>query len=89
MAIPKAILNTKTVDGFKGTPTHPIMPAVITNGIKLGIKEQSKILKDLNKYNIQTEISKKAQNILCFNPSMMNRLPSRKVMLLPVNLTLY
>ena len=49
MAIPKATLNTSTVEGLSGTPTQPIMPAVITKGIKLGIKEQSKILADLNK----------------------------------------
>ena len=37
--IPKAILNTKMVEGFIGTPKYPINPAVITNGSKLGINE--------------------------------------------------
>ena len=37
--IPKAILNTSIVDGFIGMPKKPIIPAVISNGNKLGISE--------------------------------------------------
>ena len=36
MAMPSAILKTNTVDGFNGTPAHPMTPAVITRGIKFG-----------------------------------------------------
>ena len=49
IAIPRAILKIKTVEGFNAIPTQPIRPAVITKGITLGIKEQSKIRTDLNK----------------------------------------
>lgn len=49
IAIPSATLKTSTVEGFMAMPIQPISPAVITNGIKLGINEQSKILNDLNK----------------------------------------
>ena len=44
--IPKAILNTKIVEGLMGTPTNPITPAVITSGNKLGINEITIILKE-------------------------------------------
>ena len=37
--IPKAILKTSTVEGFKGMPANPITPAVIMSGNKLGINE--------------------------------------------------
>ena len=47
--IPNAILNTKIVDGFIGTPTKPIIPAVITKGNKFGIREMIIILKDLKR----------------------------------------
>lgn len=49
MAIPKAMLKTNTVLGFKGTPAHPITPAVITSGIKLGNKEHTSIRNDLKR----------------------------------------
>ena len=42
--IPKAILNTKMVDGFNGTPKYPIIPAVNNNGNKFGTKEITIIL---------------------------------------------
>lgn len=48
-AIPNATLKTNTVDGFKGTPAQPIIPAVITNGITFGISEHTKIRTDLNR----------------------------------------
>src|SRR5882724_2076100 len=89
IAIPRATLNTKTVDGFIGTPTQPITPAVISNGMILGIKEQINILIDRKRYNIQRAINKKAQPILTFKPFIINRLPSRKVTLVPVSCTLY
>src|SRR6187397_2538442 len=89
IAIPRATLKTSTVDGLSGTPTHPITPAVITNGMRLGINEQINILADLNRYNIQIEISKKAQRILSFNPLIIKLLPSKNVILVPVNCTRY
>jgi hypothetical protein len=48
-AMPNATLKTNTVDGFSGTPTQPITPAVTIKGIILGNKETINILKDLNK----------------------------------------
>ncbi len=89
MAIPNATLKTSTVEGFSGTPAQPIIPAVITKGMRLGINEQIKILADLKRYNIQSDISKKAQKILSFNPLMIKLLPSKKVILVPVSCTLY
>ena len=56
-------------------------------GIKFGNKEQINILKDLNKYSIQMAINKKAQKILSFSPLMINLLPSRNVILVPVKET--
>ena len=85
--MPRATLKTSTVEGFRGTPTQPIIPAVITNGTRLGIKEQIKIRSDLNKYNIHTAIRRKAQKILSFNPFIINLLPSKNVILVPVNFT--
>src|SRR5678810_347552 len=70
IAIPSATLKIKTVDGFKGIPTHPMTPAVITSGIKLGSKEHNKILHDLNRYNIHRAIRRNAQKILSFKPLM-------------------
>ena len=37
--IPKAILNTSMVEGFNGIPAYPIIPAVMSMGIKLGMSE--------------------------------------------------
>ena len=65
MAIPSAMLKTRTVEGFRETPTQPITPAVITNGIIFGIKEHNKIRNDLNKYSMHTAIKRNAHNILC------------------------
>ena len=49
IAIPRATLKMSTVDGFKRTPAHPIIPAVTTKGITFGMREQIKIRNDLNK----------------------------------------
>ena len=49
MAIPSATLNTNTVEGFNGTPAQPITPAVINNGIILGISEQISMRAERNK----------------------------------------
>ena len=49
IAIPNATLNTKTVDGFMAIPTQPIKPAVMINGIKLGMSEAIKIRIDLKR----------------------------------------
>ena len=84
MAIPNATLKTNTVDGFKDTPTQPMMPAVINKGTIFGTKEHIKIGKDLNKNNIQKAINKKAQNIDSPNPRIIKLLPSKKVTLDPV-----
>jgi hypothetical protein len=54
--IPKAILNTSNVEGFNGTPKKPMIPPVITRGIKLGIIEISTILQDLKRRAINTAI---------------------------------
>ena len=86
--MPNATLNTSTVEGLSGTPAQPITPAVITNGIRLGMREQINILADLNKYSMQSEMSKNAQAILSFNPLIIKLLPSKKVILVPVNCTL-
>ena len=37
--MPKAILNTSMVEGFKGIPAYPIIPAVMSMGIRLGMSE--------------------------------------------------
>ena len=68
IAIPNATLKTKTVEGLRRIPTHPITPAVITKGMILGIREQSKILKDRKRYNMHRAINRNAQKILPFNP---------------------
>ena len=68
IAIPRATLKTNTVDGFKGIPVQPIIPAVIMSGIRLGMSEHNNILADLNKYNMQRVISKNAQRTLSFKP---------------------
>ena len=59
--IPKAILKTNIVEGFKGIPVKPITPAVIINGSKFGINEIRIILNDLNKKAIKSAISKIAR----------------------------
>ena len=87
MAIPSATLKTSTVDGFKAMPTQPITPAVITKGIRLGINEHNNMRNERNKYNIQRVINKNAQKILSFNPLMIKPEPSKKLTLLPVNVT--
>ena len=70
-------------------PVHPMMPAVINRGTILGIKEQIKIGKDLNKKIIQIAINKKAQKIDSPKPFTIKLLPSKNVTLLPVITTLY
>ena len=56
--IPKAILNTRIVDGFIGIPKYPIKPAVISKGNMFGIMEIKIILNDLNIHAINNEINK-------------------------------
>ena len=85
IAIPNATLKTNTVEGFSGIPTQPIIPAVISKGIILGIREQIRIRADRNKYNIHNAINKNAQRILSFSPLRIYRLPSKNVTLVPVN----
>jgi hypothetical protein len=66
-----------------------MIPAVMKNGTILGIKEQIKIGKDLNKKIIQIAISKNAQKMDSPKPFTRKLLPSKKVTLLPVITTLY
>ena len=89
IAMPNATLNTNTVDGFKDTPTQPIMPAVISNGTILGNNEHINMGKDLNKNNMHNAINKKAQKIDSPNPRIIKLLPSKKVTLLPVICIVY
>ena len=58
--IPKAMLNTKMVDGFIGIPKYPIKPAVINSGKMLGISEIKIILKERNRKAIKIAIRKMA-----------------------------
>ena len=55
--IPKAMLNTRIVEGFIGIPKYPIKPAVINNGNIFGIKEIIIILNERNKNAINTPIN--------------------------------
>src|SRR5689334_20505437 len=89
IAIPKATLKTNTVEGLSGIPIQPITPAVIINGIIFGMREQSNILKERNKYNMQSAIRRKAKTMLDFNPLMIKALPVKKVTLVPVKVILY
>jgi len=66
-----------------------MIPAVSSNGIIFGIREQIKMRKDLNKYNMHSAISRNAHSILSLKPLMINLEPSRKVTLVPVNFTVY
>src|SRR5438067_12723219 len=89
IAIPSATLNTSTVEGFKAIPVQPITPAVTTSGTKLGIKEQSQIRNDLNRYSIHKAINPNAYIMLSFKPLMIKVVPSKKVTPVPVMVTLY
>ena len=55
--IPKAILNTKSVDGFKGIPRKPITPPVIRSGIIFGIMAIKIILHDRKSSAIREAIN--------------------------------
>jgi hypothetical protein len=61
----------------------------MTNGMMFGINEHMSILRDLKRYNMLADISRKAQNILSHSPLMMKRLPSKNVTLVPVKETVY
>src|SRR3984957_10538082 len=89
MAMPRAILNTITVDGLSLTPAQPMIPAVTINGMIFGISEQRRILTDRNNISIQAAIRRKDHWILSFKPFITKALPSRYVTLVPVNSTLY
>ena len=54
--MPMAILNIKMVDGFSGMPANPIIPAVITNGIRFGSREIRIILIPRNNIHITPAI---------------------------------
>ena len=89
IAIPRATLKTNTVEGFSEMPNHPIIPAVINKGTKLGINEHISMGKDRNKKIIHKAINKNAQNIDSPNPFTIKLLPSKNVTLLPVITILY
>ena len=60
--IPKAILNTKIVEGFSGMPKYPINPEVMQSGKIFVIKEAATILNERNKYSIKNAIVKMAKS---------------------------
>ena len=55
--IPKAILNTSMVEGFKGIPAYPIIPAVMSMGIRLGMREINTMRALMNKSAMMIEIA--------------------------------
>ena len=59
--IPKAILNTKMVEGLIGIPKYPIRPPVTNNGNRFGISEIKIIWVDLNIQPMNTEINRMAK----------------------------
>ena len=87
--IPKAMLKTRIVEGLSGIPANPIIPAVISRGTILGIREIIIILKDLNIYAINSEINKiaSAREITRFLTK--NLVPFKNIRDLPVKFTLY
>ena len=60
------MLNINAVDGFKATPKYPIIAAVTTSGMILGINEMTIILVDLNKKAMMIAIKTTAKTKLCF-----------------------
>ena len=88
IAIPRATLKISTVEGFSLTPVQPIIPAVTIKGMTLGMREQIKIRKDLNKYSIHKAINKNAHKRLSFSPLIIKLLPSKKVIVAPVSVIL-
>ena len=58
--IPKAMLNTTIVDGFSGMPKCPIIPAVNSIGIKLGIKLTNTMRQLINNRAMMIEMAKTA-----------------------------
>ena len=85
--IPKAILNTKSVDGFKGIPNHPIIPPVNSKGMMFGIIEITTILHDLNSIAIRIpmEIMAKIRLVIRFLTRYL--VPSAATTDVPVNVT--
>ena len=55
--IPKAILKTRSVEGFNGIPNQPIIPAVKSSGMKLGISETITIRHERKSIAIRIEIA--------------------------------
>ena len=64
IAMPRATLNINTVEGFKATPAQPIIPAVTSNGITLGMREHNNILNERKRKSIQIAMSKNAHAML-------------------------
>ena len=63
-AIPNAMLNIRIVDGLRGMLKNPIIPAVISKGIRLGKMETAIILNDIKSKNMIMEIKNIASNML-------------------------
>ena len=67
--IPKAMLKTSMVEGFKGIPAKPMIPAVINIGMRFGIKDINTILQLINNSAMIKEIARTAnvnENIRLF-----------------------
>ena len=62
LAIPNAIEKIRIVDGFNGILKYPIIAAVISNGVILGISAITTIRKDINIKNITVPMRRMASN---------------------------
>ncbi len=60
--IPKAILNTRMVEGLMGTPRKPMSPAVMSRGKRFGINDMAIILTFRNIQPIRMAIKKIASD---------------------------
>ena len=87
--IPKAMLNTKMVLGFNGILKYPIVPAVIINGMMLGMIAMIIILIDGNKKPIVNEINNNDQKVADTKLSNKYEFPFKKIAVVPVIFTLY
>ena len=62
--IPKAIENTRMVDGLIGMPVQPITPAVKSRGMMLGIRAINTIRTEVNRRAIKRAIKVIAREML-------------------------
>ena len=89
MVIPRATLNTRTVEGFMRMFIHPIMPAVISSGTTFTTMDINSIRQDLNNTIIHPKMIRNASIRLSLRLFTINLLPSKKVILVPVNVIWY